>query len=108
MSREPKPIATRPFDAEHPAEMVEFVKRAWNELRTLRRVRVWKDRFRVYDVNGDCLEVTGIGYPDEAITLLLDAVYAAYNPEVIHEPLSGPYKEFLTGKRYPWAQDRVM
>ncbi len=108
MAKEPEPRASLAYDAAQPDEMVAFVKRAWTELRTLRRVRVWQDRFRVYDINGDCLEVTGIGYPTEGITRLLDAVYAAYSPDVIHDPIAGDFKEFLTGKRYPWAQDRVM
>ncbi len=97
-----------PFDAERPEEVQAFLKRAWNELRTLRCVRVWPDRFRVYDVNGDCFEVTGVGYSDPQIHLLLDAVYAAYDRDAIGDPIDAPYKEFLTGRRYPWAQDRVM
>ena len=31
-----------------------------------------------------------------------------FNPESIHAPTDGPYKEFKTGRRYPWAADRVM
>jgi hypothetical protein len=31
-----------------------------------------------------------------------------FNPETIHAPFAGPYKEFKTGRRYPWAADRVM
>ncbi len=106
--KEPDPVASMTFDPERVDELRAFLKRAWNELRTLRKARVWVDRFRVYDVNGDCFEVRGIGYPDPSITLLLDAVYAAYCRESIHEPFAGPFKEFLTGKRYPWAHDRVM
>jgi hypothetical protein len=31
-----------------------------------------------------------------------------FNPETIHSPAAGAYKEFKTGRRYPWAADRVM
>lgn len=86
----------------------EFLKRTRDELRTLRKVRVWEDRLRIYDVNGDCFEITGAGYSDEDIVPLLDAVNTAYKRESIHQPFAGPYKEFKTGRRYPWAQDRVM
>ncbi len=95
----------------HPGRLDEalaFLKRAWEELRVLRCVRVWQDRFRVYDINGDCFEIEGVGYPDADIMPLLDAVYAAYRPDSIHEPFAGPYKEYRTGRRYPWARDRVM
>ena len=30
------------------------------------------------------------------------------NPQSIHDPIDAPYKEFKTGRRYPWAADRVM
>jgi hypothetical protein len=63
---------------------------------------------QVFDVNGDCFEVTGIGYPDDEIKPILDAVHTSYKPDSIHNAFSGPFKEFKTGKRRPWAEDRVM
>jgi hypothetical protein len=71
-------------------------------------VRVWPDRFSVYDVNGDRFEVTGLGYEQPFIIQALDAINTAYDKRQIHTPTGRPYKEFLTGRRYPWAQDRVM
>jgi hypothetical protein len=103
-----EPLASFEFQSSDLAAALEFLKRTRNELRMLRKVRVWVDHFRVYDVNGDCFEVRGIGYPEENIRPLLDAVHTAYNPESLQEPPSGPYKEFKTGKRRPWAEDRVM
>lgn len=85
-----------------------FLKRTHAELRTLRRVRVWIDRLQVFDVNGDYFEVRGVGYPDAEIVPLLRMVYAAFDPQRIHEPVAEPYKELLTGRRHPWAEDRVM
>lgn len=103
-----EPLAVFQYAAGRVDDVLEFLKRTRNELRTLRRVQVWTDRLRVYDVNGDCFEVLGIGYPDEPIRQVLDAVHTVYNPDTIYQPFSGPFKEFKTGKRRPWAEDRVM
>jgi hypothetical protein len=95
----------RPGDLE---ATLQFLKRTWGELRELRSVRVWPDRFQVVDVNADAFEVRGLGYADADIVLALNAVNAAFNRETIHEPIPGAYKEFKTGRRYPWAHDRVL
>ena len=39
---------------------------------------------------------------------ILQNINTAYNPETIHNPIEAEYKEFDTGRRYPWAYDRVM
>ena len=39
---------------------------------------------------------------------LLRAVNAAYNPDTIHTPPPGEYRELNTGRRHRWAEDRVM
>ena len=105
---EPVPLATHAFQPGAVGDALEFLKRTRSELRMLRFVRVWPDRFRVYDVNGDCFEITGIGYPEADIVAILNAVNTNYKPERIHEPAAEDYKEFKTGRRHPWAVDRVM
>ena len=102
------PLATCDYIPGQLDDVLEFLKRTRNELRVLRKVRVWHDHLRVYDVNGDCFEVTSVGYPDQEIRPILDAVHTAYKPESIHAEFDGPFKEFKTGKRRPWAEDRVM
>jgi hypothetical protein len=89
-------------------EALQFLKRTRSELRQLRFVRVWVDRFALYDVNQDFFEITGIGYSDQDITAILDNVNTAYKRELIHEPTDEEYKQFKTGRRYAWAADRVM
>ena len=106
MQREP--LATFHYDGGNLADVLEFLKRTRSELRTLRKVYVWPDRFQVFDVNGDCFEVTGVGYSDQDIRPILDAVHTSYKPDSIHNEIAGEYKEFKTGKRHPWAEDRVM
>jgi hypothetical protein len=86
----------------------EFLKRTRWELRQLRRVRIWQDKFHVIDVNKDFFEVRGIGYADADIVPLLRMINTAFNPETIHEPTDLEFKEYDTGRRHPWAEDRVM
>ncbi|MCS6977036.1 MAG: hypothetical protein NZM31_08540 [Gemmatales bacterium] len=87
---------------------LEFLKRTRSELRSLRHVRLWKDRYAVIDVNKDAFEIRGIGYEHPDIVPLLRAVNAAFNPETVHNPPPGEYKEYDTGRRHAWAEDRVM
>lgn len=86
----------------------EFLKRTRSELRMLRRVQVYRDRVHIFDVNGDWFEVAGVGYPDPDVVPVLFAVNTAFNKDTIHNPTADEFKEFLTGRRYPWAADRVM
>lgn len=86
----------------------EFLTRTRWELRELRKVRVWADRFQVVDVNKDGFEVRGLGYADPDLVPLLRLVNAAFDPSKLAEPAALGYKEFDTGRRHPWAEDRVM
>lgn len=88
--------------------VLEFLKRTRSELRMLRRVRVYRDRVQIFDVNGDWFEVEGVGYPDRDVVPVLFAVNTAFNRETIHAETKDEYKEFKTGRRYTWAADRVM
>ena len=82
-----EPLATHDYDRRRPGRVaLEFLKRTRWELRILRKARVWKDRLQVIDVNGDCFEVRGVGYPDADVVPLLRAVNAAFDPETIHDP----------------------
>ena len=77
-------------------------------LRQIRMVRVGRNYVHVIDVNKDYFEVRGVGYPDADVVPLLRAVNAAFDPVTIHDPTDLDYKEVLTGRRHPWAEDRVM
>ncbi len=104
-------ITPRAIHEYRPGEVtaaLEFLKRTRWELRQLRWVRVWKDRFQVVDVNRDVFEIRGIGYADPDVVPLLRMVNAAYDPETVHQPTDAEYKEFGAGRRHPWAEDRVM
>lgn len=101
------PLATFDFVRNVPAAL-EFLKRTRWELRDLRKVRAWTDKVQVIDINGDYFEVRGVGYPDADVVPILRAVNTAFDPATIHEPIAAEYKEFLTGRRHTWAEDRVM
>jgi hypothetical protein len=87
---------------------LDFFKRTRSELRLLRMVRLGRDFVRVYDVNGDSFEIRGLGYPDADVIPLLEDINAAYDPDTIHRATDAEYKELKTGRRRPWAEDRVM
>lgn len=100
------PLATH--DHADLASTLEFLKRTRSELRALKFTRVGKDFVRVFDVNKDFFEIRGLGYGDADVIAALRAVNAAFDPRTIHDPIADDYKEFDTGRRYVWAQDRVM
>ena len=85
-----------------------FFRRTRNELRALRKVRVSTEWVRLFDINGDYFELKGLGYPDQQIVAVLKSFDTPFKPESIHTPIDAEYKEFETGRRYPWAADRVM
>jgi hypothetical protein len=102
------PLATHDFTPGGLDAALEFLKRTRSELRTLRKVRIWRDKLHIIDVNKDYFEIRGIGYADADILPLLKNINTAFNPQTIHDPTAAEYKEFDTGRRHPWAEDRVM
>jgi hypothetical protein len=102
------PVATHDLNPGSLDAALEFLKRTRWELRSLRKVRVWTDRLQIIDVNGDYFEVRGVGYSQPEIVPLLRAVNTAFDPLAIHNPTDQEYKELATGRRHPWAEDRVM
>ena len=104
----PPPLASHDFQPGGVADVLEFLKRTRSELRSLRKVRVFTDRIQVFDINGDFFEVRGLGYPDADVVPVLDNINTAFKRDAVHEPVEDPYKEFKTGRRYTWANDRVM
>jgi hypothetical protein len=102
------PLATHDYVTGGLETALEFLKRTRSELRQLRKVRLWKDKLHIIDVNKDYFELRGIGYGDADIVPLLRSINTAYNPATLHHPTADEYKEFDTGRRHPWAEDRVM
>ena len=103
-----EPKATHRHETGQLDATLEFIKRTRFELRALRKVRVWTDKVYILDINHDIFEITGVGYPDADVVAILQAINTAFNPAMIHEPAPTEFKEFETGRRYPWARDRVL
>ena len=93
------PVAAHEHRPGQLAATLDFLKQVRYQLRELRLARVGENWLRAFDVNGDCCEITGLGYADAEILAVLDAINAAYKRESIHETVARPYKEFKTGKR---------
>ncbi|REJ70100.1 MAG: hypothetical protein DWQ31_02480 [Planctomycetota bacterium] len=103
-----EPLATHDFAEGGLTAALAFFKRTRNELRTLRKVRVSTTWVRLFDINGDFFELTGLGYGDAEVVPVLESFDTPLKRETIHDPVEAEYKEFLTGRRYAWAADRVM
>jgi hypothetical protein len=103
-----EPLATYDYTPGGLEAALEFLKRTRSELRTLRKVRVWTNKLHILDVNKDFFEIRGIGYTDPDIVALLRNLNTAFDPHTIHQASGAEYKEFDTGRRHPWAEDRVM
>jgi hypothetical protein len=104
----PAPREVIEYEPGHLDRVLDFLKQARYSFRSWRFVRVWTDQLQGFDVNGDSFLVHGLGYPQADVIPVLEAINAVYRPEEIHEPSDLPFKEFKTGRRYPWAADRVM
>jgi hypothetical protein len=103
-----EPLAAHDYAEGGLEAALAFFRRTRAELRMLRRVRVSREWVRLFDVNGDYFELRGLGYADAEVIPVLNSFNTPFDPESIHDPIDAPYKEFITGRRYPWAADRVM
>src|SRR5262245_26793736 len=99
------PKASHDYTPDGVEAVLEFLKRTRSELRALHRVRVWPHQIHIIDVNKDYFEIRGLGYLDKDVIPVLQNINTAFNPDTIHTPIEAEYKEFGTGKRYPWAYD---
>ena len=68
------PLAVHEYRQGGMEAALEFLKRTRAELRMLRMVRLGKESFRVFDINGDSFEIRGLGYPDPAVIPLLEEI----------------------------------
>ena len=103
-----EPLAIHDFVTGELDLALEFLKRTRWELRALRKVHVFRDHVQIFDVNGDYFEFRGVGYPDADVIPILQAINTAFDPTKIHEATTHEFKEYFTGRRHAWAEDRVM
>ena len=105
---QPEPVASCQYETGQLASVLEFLKRTRAELKELHKVRVWRQRVEIYDVNGDHFDVLDLGYLDRDVVELLRSIGTSFKPELIHQPIQRDYKEFKAGRRFPWAEDRIL
>jgi hypothetical protein len=103
-----EPLAKHEFSDGGVEAAIAFFRHTRSELRALRFVRVSTDWVRLFDVNGDYFELRGLGFGDADVVPVLRSFDTPFDAERIHTPIDAEYKEFNTGRRYPWAADRVM
>jgi hypothetical protein len=103
-----QPLATHDFADGGLEAALAFFRRTRAELRTLRLVRISTHWVRLFDINADYFELRGLGYADADIVPVLQSFNTPFDPDTIHKSTDEEYKEFKTGRRYPWAADRVM
>ena len=90
--------------------LILFLRLQMNALRSLRRLRISREKTVVLDVNGDGIEFPGLTYGCPTLENLLRELGVIFTPRTLHNPDATPggIKEFRLSARHPWGEDRVM
>ena len=91
-------------------ELIQFVRRETDKLRSLRKLVISPDKTVVRDVNGEGIEFPGLTYGSAVLEALLEELGVVFTPQTLHNPTATPggVKEFRLSARHPWGHDRVM
>ena len=91
-------------------ELIQFVRRESDKMRSLRKLTVTREKTIVRDVNGDEMEFPGLTYGCPALDALLEELGVIFTHATLHNPDATPngIKEFRLSARHPWGHDRVM
>ncbi|GMV95787.1 MAG: hypothetical protein HRF43_06645 [Phycisphaerae bacterium] len=92
-------------------DVVRAILRAQRQgFNTANRVRVEPHRTVILDINGDPFVVEGLGFGDDNLILLLEALGAAFHRRELRE-LSGdektPPREFALSRVWAWGAERT-
>ena len=90
--------------------LILFLRRQTTALRSLRRLKISREKTVVLDVNGDGIEFPGLTYGCPTLENLLRELGVIFTPKTLHNPDATPggVKEFRLSARHPWGEDRVM
>jgi hypothetical protein len=90
--------------------VILFLRRQMTALRSLRRLKISREKTVVLDVNGDGVEFPGLTYGCPTLENLLRELGVIFTPKTLHNPDATPggVKEFHLSARHPWGEDRVM
>ena len=91
-------------------ELVQFLRRESDKLRSLRKLIITREKTVVRDVNGDEMEFPGLTYGCAALDVLLQELGVVFTHATLHNAGATPngVKEFRLSARHPWGHDRVM
>ena len=95
---------------EDSGELIQFLRREMDRLRSLRKLVISREKTVVCDINKDCIEFPGLTYGSAALEDLLHELGVVFNPATLHNSNATPsgIKEFDLSARHPWGEDRVM
>ena len=76
---------------------------------TANAVRVERGRTLIFDINRDAFVVEGLGYGDENLIALLQALGAAFNPEELRRlgPDESTPRQFPLSRAWAWGAERA-
>jgi hypothetical protein len=91
-------------------ELIQFLRREMDKLRSLRKVVISLKETIVSDVNGDRMEFPGLTYGNPVLEELLRELGVVFNRQTLHNPAAtaNGVKEFLLTARWTWGHDRVL
>ena len=93
-----------------PHELIQFFRREVDNLRSLKKVVISREKTVVKDVNGDEIAFPGLTYGCASLDELLRDLGVVFSPKVLHNPNATPsgVKEFILSARWTWGHDRVL
>ena len=92
------------------SDLVRKILRAQRKsFNTANLVRVEPRRTIVYDINKDGFVIVGLGYGDENLIALLQALGAAFNPQELRRLTreEGAAREFALSRVWAWGAERT-
>ena len=101
-------VYSGPIEDSH--ELIQFLRREEDKLRSLRKLVIDREKTAVYDVNGDGIEFPQLTYGCQALEELLRELGVVFNSQTLHDPNATPggSKEFPLTARWTWGHDRVL
>jgi len=86
-------------------ELIQFVRREVDNLKTLRKLIVSRERTVLQDVNGNGIEFPGLTYGCAALSRLLQEFGVVFPSKILHDPNATPngIREFDLSACWTWG-----
>src|SRR4029453_6413506 len=104
--RAPRSYRYDPAEPDLVRRIVVAQRRGFN---TATLVRVERGRTLIFDINRDAFVVEGLGYGDEYLIALLQALGAAFDPGELRKlgPDEARAREFALSRAWAWGAERA-